>query len=35
VLMLDDIEQIATMLHAEALAPDQIGALSQSSRSDA
>jgi molybdopterin-guanine dinucleotide biosynthesis adapter protein len=35
VLMLDDIEGIATMLHAEALAPDQIGALSQSSRSDA
>jgi molybdopterin-guanine dinucleotide biosynthesis adapter protein len=35
VLMLDDIERIATMLHAEALAPDQIGALSQSSRSDA
>src|ERR1700734_3865608 len=29
VLMLDDIERIATMLHAEALAPDQIGALSQ------
>src|SRR6202035_2066331 len=35
VLMLDDIERIATMLHAEALAPDQIGALSQSSWSDA
>jgi molybdopterin-guanine dinucleotide biosynthesis adapter protein len=35
VLMLDDIEQIATMLHAEALALDQIGALGKSSRSDA
>jgi molybdopterin-guanine dinucleotide biosynthesis protein B len=35
VLMLDDIEQIATMLHAEALAPGQIGGLSQSLRSDA
>ena len=35
VLMLDDIEQIATMLQAEALAPYQIGDLSKSSRSDA
>ncbi len=35
VLMLDDIERIATMLQAEALAPDQIGALKQTSRSDA